>query len=270
MEPLFLLKYIVAFLSFIVLLYSLSLLCYLGINIKTFKNKNLITIILLLVGLLAISQVEKITNVLYINLANVLAMGIVLHMLTIISLILIYFYVKKSKDTIEKMLFIEPVKEDIKLSEKRDYDLDSGKMYVVAEKHPKKAYNMFLDQIRSGKKGVCITIEPKESIRETYGLKRTPIIEISADFTRYMRIEQIQHKLVEFILKTKGEGIILIDCIERLVTNTTFSEVYHMLEVLRDYVSKNDSILILSLNKDTLEKKEVALIEREAEIIKDD
>ncbi|MCK5373617.1 MAG: hypothetical protein KAJ20_04720, partial [Candidatus Aenigmarchaeota archaeon] len=98
MEPLFMLKYIVAFLSFLILLYSLSLLLYLGVNIKTFKNKDFIAIILLLIGLLAIGQIEKITNVLYINLANVLLMGIILHMFSIISLFLIYFYVKKSKD----------------------------------------------------------------------------------------------------------------------------------------------------------------------------
>jgi len=268
MEPLFMLKYIVAFLSFLILLYSLSLLLYLGVNIRTFKNKDFIAIILLLIGLLAIGQIEKITNVLYIDLANVLLMGIILHMFSIISLFLIYFYVKKSKDMLGKMLLIEPVDEEIERRDKRDFELEHGKIHIVLEKHPKKAYDMFVDQIRFGKKGAVITIEPKDNIREKYGLKKTPIIEIGADFTRYIRIDHIQHKLVEFIKKTRSDGVIIIDCIERLITNTSFSEVYHMMQVLRDYTSKNNSILILSLNKDTLEKREIALLEREADIIK--
>ncbi|MCK5290011.1 MAG: hypothetical protein KAJ56_03620, partial [Candidatus Aenigmarchaeota archaeon] len=147
MEPLFMLKYIVAFLSFLILLYSLSLLLYLGVNIKTFKNKDFIAIILLLIGLLAIGQIEKITNVLYINLANVLLMGIILHMFSIISLFLIYFYVKKSKDMLGKMLLIEPVDEDIERKDKRDFELEHGKIHIVIEKQPKKAYDMFVDQV---------------------------------------------------------------------------------------------------------------------------
>ncbi|MCK5373585.1 MAG: DUF835 domain-containing protein, partial [Candidatus Aenigmarchaeota archaeon] len=162
---------------------------------------------------------------------------------------------------------IEPVDEDIERKDKRDFELEHGKIHIVIEKQPKKAYDMFVDQVCYGKKGAVITIEPKDNIRKKYGLKKTPIIEISADFTRYMRIEHIQHKLVEFIKKTQSDGVIIIDCVERLITNTSFSEVYHMIQVLRDYTSKNNSILILSLNKDTLEKREIALLEREADII---
>ena len=118
---------------------------------------------------------------------------------------------------------------------------------------------------------MCVTRSYPERVREKYVLKDTPIVWLTnAPKENAMRPKDLE-KLslsIEHFLTSKGEGsIILLDCIEYLITNNTFSVVLRFLQSLRDMVAINKAILMITINPSTFEQQQLNLVEREVDQI---
>ncbi len=166
-------------------------------------------------------------------------------------------------------LSVEPTKETGQAREGK-YKLEFGSNYLVVDSIDL-AYDMFADTIMTGTEGLCITRRLPRKVREMYGLKRTPIVWLvseSVESERTINSLQDLSILVSNYVGKADKPLILIDGIEYLISHQGFESVYHFLQAKRTQVEAAGGILILPLLKDTLEPRQLKLLEREFGVFK--
>ncbi|MFQ6052140.1 MAG: DUF835 domain-containing protein, partial [Candidatus Hydrothermarchaeota archaeon] len=136
-----------------------------------------------------------------------------------------------------------------------------------------KAYGVFFDYVTSGRCGLVITRTKPNKVRKTYGLEKTPILwltemKIKDEMTVGLNLHEISMAISGFITHAACQGpIILLDGLEYLITNIGFTSVLRFLQIQRDRVSKRNTNLIVPLDFEALDKKELALLETELRIL---
>ena len=140
--------------------------------------------------------------------------------------------------------------------------------YLVEEDKPETSYKLFIDTLGKGMKGYCITRNYPAKIRSKFDLRDVPIIWLSnvgRDSTiRPKDLEKLSLSLEQF-LSQEGGGIVLLDGLEYLITNNNFITVLRLIQSLRDQVAINQSILLMAVNRSTLESHQLNLLEREVD-----
>ncbi|MCQ5375506.1 MAG: DUF835 domain-containing protein [Methanomassiliicoccales archaeon] len=150
------------------------------------------------------------------------------------------------------------------------YELKKGFSYLVKEKKPKKSFEIFVDQVRHNIQGLCISRQHPEIIRKTWGLEKTPIIWLSNQvgkvYINPTNISILSDTIIRFIEKS-GESIVLIDGIEFLVISNDFNKALRMIHHVTEAVMEYKSRLLISIDPRAFDARELALLERNMEII---
>ena len=147
-------------------------------------------------------------------------------------------------------------------------ELERSFSYLVEEDRPETSYSLFLNAMQKGMKGYCVTRNYPAKIRSRFDLKDTPVIWLSnvgrENTIRPKDLEKLSLSLEQF-LSQEGGGIVLLDGIEYLITNNNFITVLRLIQSLRDQVAINQSILLMAVNRSTLESHQLNLLEREVD-----
>jgi len=147
-------------------------------------------------------------------------------------------------------------------------ELERSFSYLVEEDKPETSYTLFINALRKGMKGYCVTRNYPAKIRSKFDLKDTPIIWLSnvgrESTIRPKDLEKLSLSLEQF-LSQPGGGIVLLDGLEYLITNNNFITVLRLIQSLRDQVAINQSILLMAVNRSTLETHQLNLMEREVD-----
>ncbi|HMK84087.1 MAG TPA: DUF835 domain-containing protein, partial [Candidatus Bathyarchaeia archaeon] len=172
-----------------------------------------------------------------------------------------------SQNVTERRLAIQPVSERSDTTTARKFNLEPGNVYLTKD-DPSLAYEAFLENVRSGSEGVCITREHPGKVRKRLGLEKTPIIwltgEASSEETTIATLQDLSITLGDFLMKAQ-RPIILLDGVEYLITNNTFESLLKFLQIIRDRVQAHEAVLIIPLMEKALEPRWVGLIENETE-----
>lgn len=159
---------------------------------------------------------------------------------------------------------------EVARSSAKVYELRRGFSYLVKEPKPNKSFEIFVDQVTHNIQGLCVTRQHPTIIRKEWGLEKTPIIWLSNQlgkvYVNPSNIGILSDTIVRFVEKS-GDGVILIDGIEFLIVNNDFDKVLRMVHHVTEAVMENRSRLIVSVDPRTLETRELALLERNMEII---
>ncbi|HIH00503.1 TPA: DUF835 domain-containing protein, partial [Thermoplasmata archaeon] len=135
-------------------------------------------------------------------------------------------------------------------------DLERSFSYLVEEDRPETSYNLFISTPKKGMKGYCITRNYPAKIRTKFDLKDVPIVWLSNvgrdNAIRPKDLEKLSLSLEQFLSQPDG-GIVLLDGLEYLITNNNFITVLRLIQSLRDQVAINQSILLMAVNRSTLE-----------------
>ena len=147
-------------------------------------------------------------------------------------------------------------------------ELERSFSYLVEEDKPEASYSLFMNALSKGMKGYCITRNYPAKIRSKFDLKDTPLIWLSnvgrENTIRPKDLEKLSLSLEQF-LSQAGGGIVLLDGLEYLITNNNFITVLRLIQSLRDQVAINQSILLMAVNRSTLESHQLNLLEREVD-----
>jgi len=150
------------------------------------------------------------------------------------------------------------------------YEMRRGFSYLVKEAKPNKSFEIFVDQVTHNIQGLCVTRQHPTNIRKEWGLEKTPIIWLSNQlgkvYVNPSNIGILSDTIIRFVEKS-GDAVVLIDGIEFLVVNNDFDKVLRMVHHVTEAVMENRSRLIVSVDPRTLETRELALLERNMEII---
>jgi hypothetical protein len=157
-----------------------------------------------------------------------------------------------------------PEREDT--SESR-YVVERGSVYLFKESEMEKSLEVFCDLVTHGTSGLLFLRSYPEKVKKRWGLERTPMEWFSTATTPDSLSPHDLNKVVyiasEFLKKTT-DSVIMIEGIEYLITQNDFLSVLKIIHTLRDLVVVHSSHLIISVNQDALDRREMTLLEKEA------
>lgn len=144
--------------------------------------------------------------------------------------------------------------------------LEFGNAYLIKEAMPSRSYKLFLELVNHGFKGLVITRAKPDDVRAQYNLMRVPIIWLTnlevENAVSPTELPRLYHELVN-ILKEHKRIVILLAGIEYLLTQNDFNSLIRFLQLTRDQVIVNESILLVPVNPTLLGEKELRVIESE-------
>ncbi|MEI6797214.1 MAG: DUF835 domain-containing protein, partial [Methanomassiliicoccales archaeon] len=159
--------------------------------------------------------------------------------------------------------------ETAKVSEKK-YHLKPGFAYLIKEAKPQRSYEIFVDQATHSIQGLCVTRQHPSVIRKNWSLEKTPIIwlsnQIGKAYINPSNIGILSDTIIRFVEKS-GESVVMIDGVEFLILNNDFEKVIKMINHISEAVMEHRSMLLVTVDPRTLSTRELALLERNMEII---
>ncbi len=207
-----------------------------------------------------------------------------------------------------QMVMAVPVQEKLLSSSKAKYKLHHRFVYLVVEPKPDFAFKIFTDVLkgrctdcanddsfpcesldcascklpcpcrgcskyRSRPQGLIVTRQFPHEVRAKYYLQTTPIIWLSTvagkDNMDPAKLSLLTDYLVNFMEKSQN-GVLLVDGLEYLATSNDFLRLLKSMDRWTETAMTSDSVLIMSVDARSFEPKELALMERNREIVRPD
>ncbi|HEX9907950.1 MAG TPA: DnaA/Hda family protein, partial [Thermoplasmata archaeon] len=145
-----------------------------------------------------------------------------------------------------------------------------GHCYLIEEERPTYSNVLLARMMDEGYRGLVITRMNPKRLRDEF--KVEPEIlwltdkESSQEKTVPPSLEMIIHVIQEF-MNAEGPGMIVLDGIQYLVSNTNFEAALRFLRSLVDEMSESDDIFAISLSPETMKPQELSILEREMEVL---
>lgn len=153
---------------------------------------------------------------------------------------------------------------------RRPYDVRGGISYLVKEKKPETGFRIFKMLVEDGMPGLCVTRLHPERARKEYGLKDVRILWLchtpGEDYHDPTALGTLLKVICKFI-QDNGECIVLLDGFEYLMINNGFLQSLLFVENLNEFVMQSDAIVLFPVCPDALQEKELALLERDLQVI---
>ena len=151
-----------------------------------------------------------------------------------------------------------------------EYRLSQGWTYIVKESRPDYSFELFINLIDHGLPGLCISRIHPNMLREKYKLKDAGIYWLSKSVgTNALNpadVGVIVYTIKKFLDENK-EGAVLLHGIGNIITNTSFTVMVKVLDDLFEHVMQKNARLIIPIDPAAFDKKELALIIRDKEVI---
>jgi PAS domain S-box-containing protein len=144
------------------------------------------------------------------------------------------------------------------------YKVGKGDTYLVKEKKLERGMDIFLDLINAGYRGLIISRTHPEEIREMCRVE-VPIIWLGEERADEMTVPPefplIEIKIEDFIARNR---VVLLDRLDYLITRNGFKATLTFIQKLSELFYIGKSILIISIDPDTLTTQELSLLEKES------
>ncbi len=207
-----------------------------------------------------------------------------------------------------QMVMAVPVQETLLSSSKAKYKLLHRFVYLVVEPKPDFAFKIFTDVLKgrctdcanddsfpcesldcascklpcpcrgcskykSRPQGLIVTRQFPHEVRAKHYLQTTPIIWLSTvagkDNMDPAKLSLLTDYLVNFMEKSQN-GVLLVDGLEYLATSNDFLRLLKSMDRWTETAMTSDSVLIMSVDARSFEPKELALMERNREVVRPD
>lgn len=152
----------------------------------------------------------------------------------------------------------------------RKHKLENGYSYLVESEDPYAGFDIFLDHVSHGSKGMWISREYPEKVKKKFDIGDCPFVWLSYERDiKYAReptnIPLIYAEIKGFLDDSDG-GIVLLSGLEYLMSQNNFIKVLKFLQLLSENVAVKDALLIMPLSPQALSSREVKMLERELRV----
>lgn len=147
-----------------------------------------------------------------------------------------------------------------------------GACYLVEERKPDLAYRLF-DALRKRKPvpGLVVTRQYPDRVKRERDLKDARIVWLShtpgTDYQNPTALGALAKSIAKFVEDAGGEGVVLLDGLEYLVVNNGFLQTLMFIEHVNEFVMQKRGYVLLPVNPDALDEKELALLSRNLETV---
>jgi two-component system cell cycle response regulator len=149
--------------------------------------------------------------------------------------------------------------------------LNRGACYLVEEKKPDLAFRLFRQLVGEGLPGLVITRQYPDRVRREKGLPDAKVLWLShtpgEDYHNPTAIGTLAKTVSRFIEDHKGEAVVLLDGLEYLIVNNGFLQTLMFVEHVNEFVMQRKAVVLIPVAPDALEEKELALLERNLEVV---
>jgi predicted hydrocarbon binding protein len=153
----------------------------------------------------------------------------------------------------------------------RKHNLEPGNSYLLEVVDPAIAYDIFLDQISEGRKGMIVAREYPEKVQKKWGLSEVPYLwlsyEIQNKYGREPTNVPLIYSEIKNFLGTSAQPIVLISGLEYLISQNNFPKILKFIQLINDNIAMNEGMLLLPVSTETLNQKDVRLLERELTLL---
>jgi len=149
-------------------------------------------------------------------------------------------------------------------------ELKPGNVYLVEERRPKISFDLFEHGLSSGCCGMVVTRELPKRLLNDRNVGNSRVVWMT-NLVGDGRINPtaigiLMSQLRSFV-EGHGKTIVIIDGLEYLISLNTYDRMLQFMNQLRDIVMTNDSSLIVPVDPRTLSERELALLERNLEVV---
>jgi len=208
----------------------------------------------------------------------------------------------------ERVDLVQPKREIMTTGAKSAYRLLEGRVYVIEEKKPHFSFTLFSEILRGRcpdcvndesflceslecskcslpcpckecdlyedrTQGLVVTRKHPGEIRIDYLIQTTPVIWLSSipgkDNMDPAKLSLLTDMIVNFLEKS-GNGVVLVEGVEYLMTANDFPKVLRAVDRWSEAVMVRSARLVISLDPRAFDQKELALIERNREVVDPD
>ncbi len=155
-------------------------------------------------------------------------------------------------------------------------DLERGESYLIPDdgKMAPIAFNLFLDNVKNGIPGLCVTRVFPPKINEKFSPGDFPIFWLStldggADINTIepKEYDEKLSKITKTFLESKN-GIFMLHGLEYLTANNDFKDVLTFIQETRDLTAMNDGIFLVPVIRKSLSEKEFNNLKSELTLYK--
>lgn len=145
-----------------------------------------------------------------------------------------------------------------------------GRSYLVKGKRMDKAFECFAGLVNRGYEGLQITRQHPDHL-DTSGMRTRPRViwlstTLGRDYVDPHNLGNLTSIIHEFV-ENKEKTAIFMDGLEYLMINNDFSRIIKFIEYVNEIVMQKKSILFLAIDERAFEERELALLERNVEVL---
>lgn len=148
--------------------------------------------------------------------------------------------------------------------------LKSGSFFLVEERSPDFTYEMFGEHVANGKYGFVITRDFPPDVRRKHALPACPTLWVTnlvgPDNISPTSIGLLLSRIITYFEKNHP-AVVVLDGVEHLISQNSFDRIMQFIHQLRDMVLVSGGTVIMPLDTRVLEEKQLALLERDLEVI---
>lgn len=154
----------------------------------------------------------------------------------------------------------------------RRKDLEDGRVYLLKERKPKRALELFLQCAEKGRRALCVTRQHPNHVARQHGGLAVRVVWLSAslgkDYVDPHNLNSLTTLITGFIDEPGGSGsVVLLDGLEYLMVNNEPERVFKFLDYLDEVVATHRTILLASIDDRAFDAKELALLERNSVVL---
>jgi hypothetical protein len=154
--------------------------------------------------------------------------------------------------------------------------VEEGRSHIVKERRPDRSFMIFQELVEKGATGLCVTRIHPDEVRENYGMENVRFVWLTRsekgttvlgalgaeeEFVSPTNLAGLATVIIRFM--EEGGKAVLLEGIEYLVTQNSFSPVLKFLMNINEKAHLRDVTFLLSVSPSTMDIKEYQQISRE-------
>jgi hypothetical protein len=147
-------------------------------------------------------------------------------------------------------------------------DFHMGSSYLIKSEDPGHLYSIYNSIVEGMDAGLCISRSFPQKMREKFDVVKGDFIWMTTNTVGHdqcvnpTNISMLHMAIMDFLRKTP-RGIITLEGIEYLISNNGFDPILRLLHALNDKVTISDSILMVTMDEQTVAPREMRILEKD-------
>ena len=150
------------------------------------------------------------------------------------------------------------------------FPIERGFIYLVKEKRPGIAFEMFTEATTHGAKGMLVVREHPNRLKQLHEFDATKILwltrRVGVDHIDPTELSLLSLEITRFV-EGVSKSVVLLEGLEYIITQNDFETVLRFVNHLHDFILAHDSAVIIVIDPRVLNIRELALLERAARIV---